>query len=125
MSLLAALIIVFIILLLEGGICYWFSRRGELALESIMKEDPMIVELAKAPEITIAPRSRAEISPEVYQDLVNNLRAAQAAVQLLRGSIPCYLSAPATQAASLEKYLTLMQGAVGSIDIVRVDADPA
>jgi hypothetical protein len=66
------------------------------------------------------PTTRAEISPEVYAQLVSNLQAAHADLRALREGIPFFLSAAKVVAAQLGEHLANIQRAVGSIEIVAI-----
>ena len=77
----------------------------------------MSVEMKEESTVTI--RGRLEISAEVYAELTTNLKSALADAKALRQGIPCWLSAPTIVAGSLEKHLARIQGALGSIEVVR------
>lgn len=76
------------------------------------------IELSTVTE-QVPARTRAEIPPEVFDELSSSIEAAIVQMRALRESIPCYLSSIKVVSDRLEKDLALARGALGKIDIVR------
>lgn len=127
MNPIVGLIAIGIVMLAIGGIGIYFAVRSPLSMATKKKRRvvPVNIELSHVPARPEG-RIRASlvISPEVYAAFTGSMSGLMQDLHALRSGIPCWLSAPATIAVRMERHLAAMQGALGSIDIVKESVDP-